>query len=167
MINVFWAVEHLLLALLCFKFYKEDLKEFGYHKITKYWGEAKLIAGTEKAAVMCKFDNYIGDVQSYFNERYPESNDQIKLKYTTAKRVHIKDQDTKRINPKKVYNLQLDQLDHFVNFMLHDITYLGDHVSRDLGYHLERMNNEELYLEKNNFSIIHPNKKYHGELQRL
>lgn len=167
MVNAFWSVEHLILALLCLKYNdKDSLRDLGgFHSLTGYWREAKELVGEEKASTMSKFDDYIGKVKGYFQERYPTTEENGKLQYTSKKaRVVLgENPDAKAAKFGKSYKLELDELDHFVNFMIHDITSFGNDVSLYYMDFLDSHNNAELYLEKNQFSIIHPNKVYHGE----
>jgi len=53
MLNTFWAVEHLLLSILIFKYpTKEELsKSFQFHALTKYWEEVKELVSPERLVV--------------------------------------------------------------------------------------------------------------------
>ncbi len=167
MVNAFWAVEHLILALLCLKYSDKDslYKLGGFHSLTRYWREAKEIVGEEKALIMSAFDDYIGKVQGYFQERYPTVEENGKLQYTSKKARVVMGENpaSKAIRFGKVYKLELDELDHFVNFMIHDITSFGNDASLYYMDLLDSHDNIELYLDKNKFSIIYTNKVYHGE----
>lgn len=167
MINAFWAAEHLMLALLRLKYSKEELGKLGdWHELPKYWQAAKEMVGGEKASSMSKFDDYIGKVKGYFQERYPITDERGKLHHTNKSvRVVMGDNpEAKAAKFGKVYRLELDELDHFVNFMLHDITSIGTtDISHDLMFTLESQKNTQLYLINNQYSVVHPNKAYHGE----
>ncbi len=166
MINSFWAVEHLTLSLLIFKVDdKEKLKEFGgYHSITSYWKEAKEMLPPKEKEAMCYFDDYIGKIQGYFSERYPTTSDKPKLKHTN-KYPHVTPGNTTRFMQfGHVAQLNLDELDHFVNFMLHDITIYKNESSSNIMSLLAKQKNEQLYRQDNKFSITYPNKEYFGEL---
>lgn len=119
----------------------------------------------QKTLQMNNFDNYIGKVQGYFSERYPSSPDQLKLKYTEKyPRISLEGVEKgKTIKFSKVAHLDLDELDHFINFMLHDITIYSNDSSGNLMQRLASNKNTELYQEENKYSIIFPNKQYHGE----
>lgn len=167
MINSFWAVEHLILSILILRIKdKEELKRLGgFHSITDYWQEAKAMLPGEKSTSMSKFDNYIGKVKGYFSERYPEIATEVKLTHTrkSPRVVPGDDKNSKVFKFGKVAHISLDELDHFVNFMLHDITSYGDDFSRNLMALLESQDNIELYKKDNKYSIVYPNKIYNGE----
>lgn len=170
MINSFWAVEHLILSVLVFKYQTlpELQKEFEIHSIPKYWGKAKEIVEVKFpnwVSCMNKFDNYIADVMGYYNERYPTNSRKLKISHS-GKSVQMKDGAGNRINPDSNYRLDLDKLDHFVNFMLHDIQIIPCNWSEKLTGVLSG-DNLDLYKTDNNYSIIYPNKKYRGELAKL
>jgi len=126
MINSFWAVEHLILSILIFKVKeKEQWKDLGgFHSITKYWEETKEMMPDEISSKMNQFDDYIGKVKGYFSERYPEISAGGKLIHTEKppRVVPGGDKSSKAMRFGKVAPLSLDELDHFVNFMLHDVT---------------------------------------------
>jgi hypothetical protein len=165
MINSFWAIEHLILSILILAMQdKRTLKEIGgNHSITKYWEFAKTML-PDKAVSMKKFDAYIGKVMGFYSERYPKVVAKGKLTYTgKCPRVTKGDQNKAAVRFGKVAHLSLDELDHFVNFMLHDITVYRNDCSDNLAEYLDSQGNEELYRIKNKYSIIYPNKAYHGE----
>ncbi|MDG4813192.1 hypothetical protein P8629_09265 [Hydrogenovibrio sp. 3SP14C1] len=168
MVNTFWAIEHLILAILCFRYKdKNSLKMLGFHRLTKYWKEAKTLTDEENASNMERFENFIGNVQGFYNERYPTTNQNTKFAYTSPKaRVVLgNNPNAKANNFDKSYKLDLDKLDHFVNFMVHDIISFNDsdHTMLYLMDYLDMHNNTELYLKKNKYSIIIPERKYNGE----
>ncbi len=166
MINSFWAIEHLILSLLVFKVEgKEDLKSFGgYHAITSYWKETKEMLPDPESTAMSKFDNYIGKIQGYFSERYPVIQEKGKLQYTNKSPRITPGNENKTLKFGKVAHLCLDELDQYVNFMLHDITIYKKDCSSNLMGLLASQDNTKLYKQENNYSIIYPNKEYHGEL---
>ena len=123
------------------------------------------MVGDEKASSMSKFDDYIGKIQGYFQERYSTTDERGKLYRTNnSTRVVMGDNpEAKAAKFGKVYQLELDEFDHFVSYMLHDITSLGTDISHDLMFTLAHQENTQLYLINNQYSIVHPNKAYHGE----
>jgi len=167
MINSFWAVEHLILSILILKIKeKEDLKSLGgFHSITQFWKEAKEMLPGDKASKMSGFDDYIGKVKGYFSERYPEMPLNGKLTYTekSPQVVTGNDKSKKALTFGKVAPLSLNELDHFVNFMLHDITTYNSDSSGNLMELLASQDNIDLYRQDNKYSIIYPNKIYDGE----
>ncbi len=156
MINSFWAVEHAILSILVLTYKTKDelLEKFEPHKITKYWAEAKNLKGIDG---MEDFDDYIGVVQGYFAERYPEKN-VLKLTHS-AEKVQMfnhsdgSDKKEKELikNFSKTYKLDIDALDKFINFFLTDITNYG---FGNLGAKLASFDSIALYKEQNQHSII-------------
>lgn len=168
MINSFWAVEHMILSILIFKVKeKEDLKDIGgYHSVTDYWNEAKEMLQDQESKAMSMFDNYIGKIQGYFSERYPVNQEKGKLQYTRKYPRITPGNSNKALRFGKVAQLSIEELDNFVNFMLHDITIYKKDCSSNLMSLLASQDNTELYKKENNYSIIYPNKKYHSELHQ-
>ena len=85
MINAFWSVEYLLLSILTLIY--EDLdalkNEMGVHKITQYWTKIKsLRSNPEEIEAMSQFDNFIGNIQGYYDERYQKDLSKTKLTHT-------------------------------------------------------------------------------------
>lgn len=168
MINSFWAIEHVILSLLIFKVGdKEELKNYGgYHSITNYWKEAKKMLPVKESEAMSKFDNYIGKAQGYFSERYPSPvQEKGKLQFTAKSPRVTPGDSTKALRFSKVAHLSLDELDKFVNFMLHDITVYKKGCSENLMEFLASQDNMDLYKKDNKYSVVFPNKAYYGELQ--
>ncbi|MGR3178829.1 MAG: hypothetical protein ACUZ8E_12310 [Candidatus Anammoxibacter sp.] len=166
MINSFWAIEHLILSLLIFKVEdKEELKSFGgYHSITSYWKAAKEMLPAPESTAMNKFDDYIGKIQGYFSERYPSIQEKGKLQFTGKSPRITLGSSNKVLKFGKVAHLSLEELDNFVNFMLHDITVYKKDCSGNLMGLLASQDNMKLYKKDNNYSVVYPNKVYHGEL---
>lgn len=166
MINSFWAVEHLMLSILIFDIEKkEDLSNFGgYHSITNYWKKAKELQTGTTSQIMNRFDDYIGKIKGYFSERYPTINERCGLQYTSKYPKVTFNNTNKTVKFGKVAHLNIDELDHFVNFMLHDITIYKKDCSTNLMSLLLQHDNTKLYQQDNLHSIIYPNKKYNGEL---
>ncbi|MBI9046986.1 MAG: hypothetical protein JEZ06_21040 [Anaerolineaceae bacterium] len=165
MMNSFWAVEHLILSILVFKYDgKEDLKKLGgYHSVVKYWEEIKTFI-PDAAEIMGNFDGYLSAIQGYFSERYPGSSDIKKLKLVySGKKPAVLFRGKKQNKFGKVASLNLDDLDHFINFLLHDLTSYSNNCSDNLMQLLASQDNTDLYKRDNNFSVIFPNKQYHGE----
>ncbi len=168
MVNSFWAVEHLVLSILALHGEsKEGLRELGgFHEIGKYWMKAKALLPGDMASLMDGFDDYVGKVRGYYSERYPKPvPKKCKLMHTSKiPRVVVgDDEDGPTHKFGKVVPLSLDELDHFVNFMLHDITVFSKGCSVNLMTRLASQKNEGLYSQDNEYSVVHPNKKYHGE----
>ncbi len=166
MLNSFWAVEHLILSILVHKFKTKDeiMKIGGPHAITKQWNKAKRILSTQHASVMSRFDTFVGKVMGYFKERYPEVLDRGKLQFTgKMPRVNPNDATENRaLQFGSVAELNLEHLDHFVNFIIRDLSING--TADMLDTLLLRQDNKELYQKENKYSIIHPNKLYNGEM---
>lgn len=168
MINSFWAVEHLILSILIPEIRtKDQLRERGeFHEITRYWNEAKGLVPEDRCSSMSGFDDYVGRVSGYFDERYPKPTPaQGKLTHT-GKMPRVvsgggESGSAQRFG--KVAPLSLDELDHFVNFMLHDITVFSKDCSVELMKLLASQKNQDLYSQDNKYSVVYPNKKYHGE----
>jgi hypothetical protein len=170
MINSFWAVEYMILAILCLKHTKESLgKDFDFHKITGYWTEAKSMVPEDRQVAMTKFDTYIGRVQGYYAERYPTPVEKLEITHTGEMPGRIRQNiggTMKRPPVGRVAPLSIDDLDQFVNFMLHDIVPGNDTAngSTALMARLVVHENTELYAQENKYSIVLPNKRYHGEM---
>lgn len=168
MINSFWAVEHMILSILMAKMKtKGELKELcDFHSITQYWKEAKCFLPKEKSLLMNGFDDYVGRVRGYFDERYPKPTPATgKLSYTNKMpRVVVGSNESGKAQRfGKVASISLDELDHFINFMLHDITVFSKDCSVNLMSLLASQKNQDLYGQDNKYSVVHPNKKYSGE----
>jgi hypothetical protein len=168
MMNSFWAVEHLLLSLLVFKFKTKDelFENLEPHAITKYWALLKSLVREEGSSVMGRFDGYVGRVRGYFDERYPKPTPgRGKLTHTSKKPPTVKGSDESGPAQRfgKVAPLSLGDLDHFVNFMLHDVTFSAKNGSTNLHKLLASHENLDLYAQDNDYSILFPNKKYFGE----
>lgn len=157
MINSFWTTEYLILAILTLKYETKNslLKEFKPHKLTEYWRNAKTII-PKKLKEMEKFDNYIGDIQGYFNERYPEKNESKLIR--SPDKIQIFNHENKRVtNFSKTYILDIDKLDKFTSFMLNDIlNYSSDNLQEKLA----SFDSLLLYRNENKYSMIYPNRKY-------
>ncbi len=173
MVNGFWTVEYLLLSILALKY--EDLealkKEMKLHKLTQYWNEIKnLRSNPEEIEAMKYFDNFIGKIQGYYEERYQNDISKTKLTHTgKTPKVTAPTESGEKENSvrfEKVRPLNIDELDHFVNFMLHDITLFKKDCSSNLQTKLMRYDTTDIYQRDNKFSIIYPNKKYSGELNK-
>lgn len=169
LINSFWAVEYSILPALSLKYKDlEELKnsDLSFHQITKYWDTAKIIAGGKKSSAMNQFDSYVGKVYGYYKHRYPNGFEKTKLVHTGKQPpVFAGDEDVnKKVTFQNVVPIGLEELDHFINFMLHDISLHKENVSSNLMTILHRSKNTDLYQQDNKYSIIHPNKAYHGEL---
>ena len=166
MINTFWCVEHLMLSILCFKY--EDQAALGgkfkYHDLPKYWDEAKSMSPEEYRDCMSGFDDYVGIVTGYYKERYP--NDSNKIKLTASGKMpkfSVPGDVKKTVNFGKVMRTSLSGLDHYVSFMLHDVTVFKGNCSIQLMQMLGAHNNVKLYQTDNEYSVIYPNKKYKGK----
>ncbi len=171
MINAFWAVEYLFLSILTFKY--ENLKalmESGMdlHNMNHYWKEIKTNLPNSEVQAMSQFDPFIGKIQGYYFERYQKDISKTKLTHTgkspkVTEPIGSED-DEKTIKFGKVQSLNIDELDHFVNFMLHDIVPFKKDRSSNLQTTLMKYDTTDIYQRDNKFSMIYPNKKYHGEL---
>lgn len=172
MVNSFWSVEYLVLSILVFKYpTKEDLlRDHSSHDVHTYWNDAKKlvsVVSADAADLMKKFDPYIGKVKGFFDERYPKKQRRIKVIHT-EKNPAIQQGSgdaARRLKTGKIYPLNLNELDNFVNFMLHDITTYQNNCSENLMQYLDLTKNGALYETDNNYSITYPNKKYNGERQ--
>ena len=115
-------------------------------------------------------DNFIGNIQGYYDERYQKDISKTKLTHTgKIPKVTVptgSDGKEKSVRFKKVRPLNINELDHFVNFMLHDITPLNKDRSINLQTKLLSFDTTDIYQRDNKFSIIYPNKKYSGELNK-
>lgn len=164
MINSFWAVEHLISSVLVFKYKNfNDLKNnFIPHDIVKYWDKVKEKFPKETIENANNFNNYISEVKGYYDERYPKVKNAIKAKIVRTggnSQVfkHVGGKKKNIIKFDKSYILNLDGLDYFVSFMLHDV--LG-YDSHNFGKKLLWNDNADLYLIDNKYSITYPNRKY-------
>lgn len=166
-INTFWAVEHLILSIFSLnKMGMKELESIGFHSIFKYWNKAKNIIPNDASPVMNDFDSYIAKVQGYLVERYPYNTPcKGKLTYSTERSPRVNSGDDKSKKAQsfgKVVPISLDELDHFVNFMLHDITKYGEDPGNFMEF-LASQDNMALYMQDNKYSIVHPNRVYNGE----
>lgn len=164
MVNTFWAVEYLCLSVLVFKYTKDDLN---VHQLPDYWNMVKEMVSPPISKNMGKFNDYIGKVQGYFSERYGHQTPaRGKLVHTGKQPKVTLGQESKKFSQfAKVAPLKLDELDHFVNFMLHDVSLINAECFHYLEMLLASNENTELYLRENNYSVILPDRKYHGELR--
>ncbi|MCU7797614.1 MAG: hypothetical protein KZQ75_10830 [Candidatus Thiodiazotropha sp. (ex Myrtea spinifera)] len=168
LMNCFWCVEYLLLAILVLKItQKDELKNLGgYHSLTSYWGEVKKLLNVEDNKAFIQFDSFISLVQGYYSSRYPSSNSGMEMT-TTGKPAQTRHgEDGNLIKPEKVTYIDIDKFDHFVNFFLFDVTGYNSDASGNLMEQLAAMDSREIYLRDNKYSIIYPNRKYSGELER-
>ena len=163
-INSFWAAEYLCLSILVTRYTQDELKP--PHDLPRYWRLAKGLLPPPVNDCMNRFDNFLAVVQGYFDERYVKPvSARGRLIHTDKKpRVGVGDENRNYPNFGKVVPLNLSELDHFVNFILHDIAGLNE-VSHNIGVRLDWTDNGELYMRENEFSVVYPNKKYHGELK--
>ncbi len=158
----FWAVEYILLSVLCFKYpTKEDLsKVCDFHDLWAYWKLFKKL-NPELEPVLKRFDACIGKVKGYYKHRYPT--DQC-VTIFTGKRPVIRNGSGEAVNSDTEAEINLHELDHFFGFMLHDIVGPSHDPSANFMEKLASRECTDLYLENNKYSIIYPNKKYHGEI---
>jgi len=167
LMNCFWCVEHLLLAILVLRHRKKgDLKKLGgYHQITKYWPEVKDICGSDFTIGLDKFDNFISQVQGHFVHRYPSNPDAIEVIYTNKPPVTRLGENSPKVRHGTTTHLDINKLDHFVNFFLIDITGCNSDASGNLMEVLASIDSKEIYVSENKYSIIYPNRQYEGEFK--
>lgn len=168
LMNCFWCVEYLLLAVLALKItQKDDLKKLGgYHSLTSYWGEVKKILNVEDKKAFIQFDAFISLVQGYYSSRYPTSNNSMEITATGKPALTRHGEEGDLIKPGKVTYIDIDKFDHFVNFFLFDVTGYNSDASGNLMEQLAAMDSREIYSKENKYSIIYPNRQYSGELER-
>lgn len=160
MVNSFWVAEHLILSILVLEDRGREQVDRS-HRITKYWEAAKNVVPEEMVSGMGVFDSYISKVLGYFAERYPVVSREAKLLYSgKSPKVSAGEERERRVNFGKVAQLNLDELDHFFSFMIHDLTIYKENCSINLMVQLDRGENRDLYLAENKYSVIYPNKKY-------
>ena len=167
MVNAFWAAEYLMLSILCHKY--KDANELGidheFHRITKYWETCKSLVDPGLVKPMSAFDAYIGKVQGYVSERHPRKRTGVDVRHQ-GKQPSFTMADGSRQKFSRAMHMSLSELDKFANFMIHDVVAYDQDPSIALTEYLSSHKCTETYQEDNNYSIIHPNKKYHGELSQ-
>ena len=129
MMNAYWAVEHMVESILI---YTKNESEHS-HSLMSDWEKAKDALSEESDFLMDRFDDYIEEVGTYFDQ-------------------HNENAQTPKV--RNLAHMSLDELDFFINSMLQDITIFSRNCSKNLKARLESQDNLNLYGYDNKFSII-------------
>ncbi len=129
MMNAYWAVEHMVESILIYA--KEEIKHS--HSLMSDWEKAKDALSEESTFLMDRFDDYIEEVGTYFDQR---------------------DESAQIQKVRNLAHMSLDELDFFINSVLQDITIFSRNCSENLKARLESQDNLNLYGYNNKFSII-------------